>query len=360
MPASNTVRRRTVTIHDVALAAGVATSTVSRALSNPERVRASTREHVGRIASELGYLPPSAAKSKSLAAAAEAGLARARRSGTPADGLGVVALLVPDIGNPFLTEIIRGSQRQLAAAGYLQVLVDTEESGDVEWQTLQKLLGTVDGVVLTASRLTDEQLITVAARVPLVVLNRETPGVASTIVDTPTGFEALVEHLVSLGHRSLLYVSGPAESWSNTRRLAAVQRAGERLGVDVAVTRPFRPTRESGVAAADTAINSGATACIAYNDLLAIGILGRLAERGVAVPAEMSVVGCDDIFGTDFCSPALTTIAAPIEQAGRAAVSLLLGLFDPSAAPRRQAVTIGTHLVIRHSTGPAPIGGHDA
>jgi LacI family transcriptional regulator len=101
-------------------------------------------------------------------------------------------------------------------------------------------------------------------------------------------------------------------------------------------------------------LNTGATACVAFNDLLAIGMLGRFAERGVSVPGDISVVGCDDIFGADFCNPPLTTITAPIEQAGRVAVSILLAQLNGTGAAGRHAATLPTHLTIRESSGPAP------
>jgi LacI family transcriptional regulator len=114
---------------------------------------------------------------------------------------------------------------------------------------------------------------------------------------------------------------------------------------------PFAPVRESGSAAADALVNSGATAAIAFNDLLAIGMLERLAERRVRVPEQLSIVGCDDIFGADFCSPPLTTIATPIEQAGRVAVTLLLGALESRAGGGRESVVLPTHLTVRSSTG---------
>jgi len=110
----------------------------------------------------------------------------------------------------------------------------------------------------------------------------------------------------------------------------------------------------SGSAAADSLLNTGATAAIAFNDLLAIGMLTRLRERGVGVPEEVSIVGCDDIFGADFCHPPLTTLTAPIERAGRMAVSMLLSrLTEGSDAAARQSVVLPTHLTVRDSTGPA-------
>ena len=113
---------------------------------------------------------------------------------------------------------------------------------------------------------------------------------------------------------------------------------------------PFAPSQLGGAAAADAAVAAGATAVIAFNDLMAIGVMRRLAERGVAVPGEVSVVGFDDVFGSDFCSPSLTTLASPAEDTGRAAVRLLL---EPAAA-RTHSIVLPTHLVIRNSTGPAP------
>jgi LacI family transcriptional regulator len=150
------------------------------------------------------------------------------------------------------------------------------------------------------------------------------------------------------------------------RRFRAVQSAGRRLGVRVDRTGAFPPSIEGGFAAADAVANaialSGATAALAYNDLMAIGLLRRLADRGLRVPGDVSVVGCDNIFGADFCQPALTTLDSPAERAGQVAVDLLLQelgrrtdvtqpAVTPDAIARRQ-VLLPAHLVIRDSTGP--------
>ncbi|QDP95606.1 LacI family transcriptional regulator [Microlunatus elymi] len=337
---------RTVTIHDVAAKAGVAASTVSRALNNPGRVNATTRERVQRIAAELNYVPSSQA--------------RALSSGRTK----TVAVLVPDITNPFYFDLIRGTQHQLKAAGYTQVLLDTEESGDQELASLERLRKTCDGVVLSASRLSDEQVIAASRIQPLVTINRNVAGVPSVLVETPIGIAQAVDHLVSLGHRKICYVSGPPTSFSNRWRWRALNeaiRSRRRPGspeVEALRVGPFSPKTVSGPAAADAVLNSGATACIAYNDLLAIGMLRRFADRKVAVPGDISIVGCDDIFGSDFCDPPLTTMTAPIEQAGRAAITMLLGLLNPTTTgqqPRqmgRRRVMLPTHLTIRSTTGP--------
>lgn len=328
---------RPATLADVAAASGVATSTVSRALSNPGRVNVVTRERIERAARELNYIPNSQA--------------RALTSGRTR----CIAVVVSDITNPFYFGIIRGTQQQLKAAGYTQLLVDTEESDELEDGMLHKLRRSFDGAILAASRLTDRRLTAVADEIPLVAINRQPRGVANVFIDTPNGIEQAVGHLVSLGHREIVYAAGPETSWSNERRWRALVKAAASYGVTSFRVGPFAPRQYAGAAAADAVINTGATACIAFNDLLAIGMLARFRERGVDVPRDLSLVGCDDIFGADFCNPPLTTLTAPIEHAGRTAVAMLLARLDDDAAPvSRQATTLPTHLTVRASTGPAP------
>lgn len=196
---------RQPTIRDVAELAGVATSTVSRALSNPGRVNHVTRERIEEAAAQLNYIPSSQAR----------GLSSGRTQ--------TVAVLVPDITNPFYFDIIRGAQHQLKAAGYTQLLVDTEESAEMEADALQKMRRSADGFILAASRLTDAQLAEAAAQQPLVTINRA-PAIAPTVViDTPSAIIQALEHLVSLGHTRICFVGGPATSWSNAKRWQAFQ-----------------------------------------------------------------------------------------------------------------------------------------
>lgn len=329
--------QRPITIHDVAARAGVATSTVSRALNKPDRVNIVTRERVQQIASELNYVPSTQA--------------RALSSGRTS----TVALLVPDITNPFYFDLIRGTQYQLKAAGFSQVLLDTEESAEMELASVERLRKTCDGVVLTASRLSDEQVIAASRMHPLVTINRNAAGVPSVLIDTPMAITQAMEHLVSLGHTKIVYVSGPPNSFSNRWRWRAINDAAGKLEIEVGRVGPFSPKTTSGAGAADAVINSSATACLAYNDLLAIGMLKRFHDRGLNIPTDLSIVGCDDIFGSDFCNPPLTTLTAPIEQAGRAAITMLLGLIHPTTATNRaRRVMMPTHLTIRASTGTAP------
>jgi LacI family transcriptional regulator, repressor for deo operon, udp, cdd, tsx, nupC, and nupG len=329
---------RPATIHDIAARCGVAASTVSRALSTPERVNIRTRERIQAAAAELKYTPNSQAKALS--------------SGRT----GAVGVLVPDITNPFYFDLIRGSQLQLKAAGYTQLLVDTEESDEVEASAMQQLRKSADGIIVAASRLTDEALLTAAGTMSVVAINRDVPGVPAVIIDTPSATSQALDHLVSLGHTKVAYIAGPATSQSSALRWTALAAAAEEGGVEVRRLGPFAPKTQSGAAAADAAVHTGATACIVFNDLLAIGMLQRLRERGVRVPEDMSIVGCDDIFGADFCNPPLTTIASPIEQAGRVAVSMLLAQLNPlQGGPSRRLAVMPTHLTIRGSTGPVRV-----
>lgn len=325
-----------VTLKDVAKVAGVATSTVSRVLSDPGRISPETTAAVMLAVRQLGY---GAGKG---------------RPGPLATKSRAVALLVPDISNPFYFGIIHGTQEQLKAAGYIQLLVDTEESADLEESALNSMISSSRGVILAASRLSTDALASAATRIPLVALNRNDADVPAVLIDPTYGIHQAIQHLVSMGHRRIAYISGPAHSWSSQWRWQVFEDAAREYGVEAVRLGPYSPKQTSGAAAADTLITSEASACVAFNDLLAIGMLRRLQNRGVKVPEDVSIVGCDDIFGADFCNPPLTTITAPIEQAARVATSMLLGRLDGDPLAVRQISQLPTYLTVRESTGPAP------
>jgi LacI family repressor for deo operon, udp, cdd, tsx, nupC, and nupG len=340
-PASAGPAQRPATISDVAAAVGVATSTVSRALSQPGRVSESMRQRVVAAAGELGYYPNPQARSLILGRTQS------------------LTLLIPDVTNPFFFGLIRGTQSQSKARGYRLLLVDTEELGGVETAYLDELHKSTDGVILAASRLTDDELAAAARRLPVVTINRDVAGVPSVIIDTPAAAVQALDHLVSLGHTSIAYLGGPATSWSSRKRARALRQAARRQGVTLELLGPFSPTRQAGAAAADAALTRNVTACLFFNDLLAIGALGRFAERGVKIPSDLSVVGCDDIFGADFCNPPLTTLTAPVEQAGRVATDMLLRSIQRRAdglPADGHHERLATYLTIRESTGPVPAG----
>jgi len=321
------------TIYDVAAAAQVATSTVSRAFSQPGRVSAETRERIQAVAAELGYRPNPHA--------------RALLSGKHH----TLAMVVSDITNPHYFDLIRGAELRARVSEYTLLLVNAEESPRVEWEQIQRLSPAVDGFVLAASRLPDENLRQVAAQRPVVLMSRELPGLASVVLDHVEGCRQIVAHLASLGHRDLLYLAGPRNSWMASTRWAALQSAADQIGLSARRIGPFTPKVSGGGAAADGAVNAGATAVVAHNDLLAIGVMQRLTQRGLRVPDDVSVVGFDDIFASDVCTPGLTTLGGAHVDVGRAAVELLLtaGVRAPDDRPR---VLLPTELVLRASTGP--------
>ncbi|MDQ4051409.1 MAG: LacI family transcriptional regulator [Actinomycetota bacterium] len=327
------------TIYDVAAAAGVATSTVSRAFSSPTRVNATTRERVLKVAAELGYRPNPHA--------------RALLSGRHH----TVAMVVSDITNPHYFELIRGAEMRARASEYTLVLVNAEESPRVEYDQIQRLVSSVDGFVLAASRLPDENLRQIAAQRPVVLMSRELPGLASVVLDHVQGCRQIVEHLASLGHRDLIYLAGPQNSWMAKTRWSALRTAAQELGIQAKRIGPFTPKVSQGGAAADGALNAGATAIVAHNDLLAIGVVQRLAQRSVRVPDDVSVVGFDNIFAANLCTPTLTTLGGVHADVGRAAVEILLEAVGPIRTKESDPpqVVLPTDLVLRQSTGFRPV-----
>ena len=158
-------------------------------------------------------------------------------------------------------------------------------------------------------------------------------------------------YLPSLGHPSLAYVRGPHGSWTDGTRFDAITAAAEEDGVDLVAVGRYHVTLANGAAAADAVVLTRATACIFFNDVLAIGALDRFRQLGVSIPDDLSVVGCDDIFGSSFSHPPLTTVTSPGESAGRAAVDMLIGRF--ATRDRSDRIDhISAHLTVRASTGP--------
>ncbi|GAB3083171.1 LacI family DNA-binding transcriptional regulator [Nocardioides zeae] len=328
--------RRRATITDVAAAAGVAASTVSRAFTRPGRVNHATQARIMEVAAELGYAPNPAAR------ALESG-----RTNT-------LALVVPDVTNPYFAGVIKGAERATATAGLTLVIADAQENPATEEQIVTRLGPAVDGFVLTASRLPDDALRRAAELNAVVLVNRAAPGLACIVSDFDTGARQIVDHLASLGHRALVYLGGPAESWSGARRWAGLRAAAQQAGMGATRFGPYTPTFASGPAAADAVLAAGATAVVAHNDILAIGVMTRLADRGVVVPDQVSVVGFDDIFGSDFCHPPLTTLAERTEDAGARAVETLVALGPAGRADRDVAPRVlPTQLVVRRSSGLA-------
>ncbi|WP_129337558.1 LacI family DNA-binding transcriptional regulator [Cellulomonas endophytica] len=329
--------RRSPTIYDVAEAAGVAASTVSRAFSRPGRVNVDTAARIHAAAAELGY------RANPLARA------------LPTGRTSMLALVVSDVTNPFFFQIIRGAEGAATEADRTLLVADVHESVAAERLALDRALPLVEGVVLGTSRLSDAAIRVVARERPTVVVNRVVAGVPSVVTDNARGARAALEHLAALGHRSVVYAAGPEASWADGMRWRTLLEAAPDLGVRVHRTDPLAPTLAGGEGATTAVLGTRATAVVAYNDLVAIGLLRGLAAAGVGVPRDVSVVGFDNIFGADFCTPALTTVAAPLSALGQHAVRTLLeGLGTRTPAGVRPAL-LPAQLVVRGSTAPARV-----
>lgn len=323
-----------VTIYDVATAAGVAPSTVSRALSNPGRVSFRTAEHVRQVAAELGYR------------------AGSRQRSSFEEPSRLLAMVVADITNPVFYGMIRGAERTARHEGYELLLVETQESRTVEQSLLERLGPVADGIILTSSRLSDAQLLAVTKKVPLVVLNRLVTQVPSVATDNLQATAKAAEHLAGLGHRRITYLAGPEASWMNGARWRGLVEAGRRFDLGVRRSGPHQPNPAGGRDAAAAWLDHPTSSVVAYNDLIAIGFIRALDEAGVDVPGEVSVVGFDNIRDSELVTPQLTTVAAPLVSLGSAAVRHLLKI---AVLPTRtdESVILPARLVVRASTGPA-------
>ena len=325
------------TIADVAAEAGVSKATVSRVFSHPEVVRPETRERVLATARDLSFRPNRIARS----------LASGRT--------GSVGLVVPDVANPYFGPVIKAVQRDARREDLTVLTADSDELDADEFSIAGTLAQQADGLILFSPRMSEDAIRELVSRRPLVVINRDIDGVPGVVISADEGMEQAVEHLVALGHRRIAYVSGPAGSFSNVARTRAVRAAARKFDVALVEFGPFEPFFASGMRAGDLVIASGATAAIAYNDLLALGVIQLLTQRGLTVGADMSIVGFDDIWLAPMIQPPLTTVHAPAPEAGSTALRWLIEMMrTPQDDLVHRQIRMSCELVVRSSTGPAP------
>ncbi|QRM29986.1 LacI family DNA-binding transcriptional regulator [Microvirga sp. VF16] len=323
-------RKEKLTIKQVAEAAGVARSSVSRAFSRPEMLSPETVRRVLEAAEKLGYVPNQTARALSTG-----------RHGN-------VALIVPDIANPFFPPLIRAAQMEADRSDFCVFLGNSDEDPKQEDKLVGRFSGQVEGLILASSRLSDERIRAHAAQRPLVLINRDVEGIPRVLIDSGSGVREAVAHLAGLGHRHIVYVAGPATSWSNKQRRLAVRKAAERSGLKVDVVAAAVASYDAGREVVAAILATGATAAIAFDDLMAQGILGGLSDRKIRVPDQFSIVGCDDVLGAA-TYPSLTTVSNRSVEAGKAALSLLLELLQ-SQPVRDIRYVLDTHLVVRNTT----------
>jgi len=313
-----------VTIRDVAHASGVHVSTVSRTFSAPHLVNAETRTRVLAAAEKLDYRPNRAARS----------LKTGRTNN--------IGLIVADLANPFFPPLIKAAQAAARRQDYHLFVADTGEDPTEEENLVLAFSKQVDGIVLCSPRLSNKALEKLSERVSFVLVNRRLRGLTTVVMDVAHGARVAMEHLLRLGHRRVALVTGPAGSWTSGEIRKAV---AEIPGLDTVVIGPNSPTEEGGIAAAAKVAEAGVTGVLAYNDLVAIGLIGGLEVLGVDVPGDVSVIGFDDSITGRLHRPKLTTVAMPASDAGRMAVDLLIQSMSATTV-------LETHLVVRDSTAP--------
>jgi DNA-binding LacI/PurR family transcriptional regulator len=203
-------------------------------------------------------------------------------------------------------------------------------------------------------RVADELFEQLTAVTPVAVINRVVEGIPAVLIPTVDGMRQAVDHLYALGHRHVVYLAG-SKSYSNTTRLDGFRAACTRLDLRCEEIDLDDSRFSAGVRAGDLVIASGASAVIAYNDEIAVGVLNRLTHRGVRVPADVSVIGFDDTGLAEMTMPLLTSVRLPATTAGAAAVRMLLDRVDGREAPAAaERLYLPTELVIRSTTAPRP------
>ncbi|MGY3565191.1 LacI family DNA-binding transcriptional regulator [Sinomonas sp. RB5] len=319
------------TIADIASAAGVSKSTVSRSFTRPDSVNAETRERVLAVAAQLGY---SAAPAK-------------------AESTGTVALYIPDISNPYYPPLVRAIQSACRRQSLSLIMVDGDDDPEADAEELERIIGRVDGAIVFAPRLDAARIHALDAVSPVVLINHVVEGLPSVILSAPEGARQAVEHLAALGHRAIAYLASWEDNYTSRVRLAAAEEAADHLGVTLRVLTHAEPTYIAGVRGADLVLAEPVTAVIAHNDLMAFGCMNRLADRAVRVGKDVSVVGFDDVWLASASRPTLTTVNTPYERGGAVALRMLT---ERIGDPDRPASTVhlSGDLVVRDSTGPAP------
>ncbi len=319
---------------EIARKLGISTSTVSRAFSRPEMVRPELRERILKMARELDYKPNP--------------IARAMVRGQ-SDFIGLV---VPDITNPFFPSIVRGAEDEARKHGLNLIVCDSDDHVAKERQYLHSLHDlTVAGVIVASASRRDAYVTELAAVFPVVVLDRGLSGspVSQVNVDNYRGSMAVVDHLAGLGHRKLLYLSGPPLISTAEDRLRGFRDECRLRDIEFAIVRAGFGV-EDGYRAMKQAesIMDGTTGVVCANDLCAFGALARLAELEIRVPGRISVTGFDDIAFARIFSPSLTTVRQPAYEMGRRAVKAILSM--RSGDVPLEPVVLPTELVVRDST----------
>jgi LacI family transcriptional regulator len=264
-----------------------------------------------------------------------------------------VAVVVPDLGNPTFHGVLRGLSRAAAQDGYHILIADSAESLAEERLLAVETRRRCDGIVLCAPRMADEDLRPLLADLkPVVLVNRDARSSITPVVaaDYRTGLVELVDLLYGYGHRSLVYLAGAPQSASNARRLEGVRDFLDDHPDTAIQVLPCGANFADGYDAAERVLGSSATGVLAFNDLVAMGLMSGLNERGVSVPGHVSVAGFDDIPFARYMTPPLTTAAVPVTELGQEAWHRMWDLLNDRRAGH--PIVFRPQIESRGSTGP--------
>ena len=326
------------TIKDVAEKAGVSAATVSYVLNDARKVRPETEQRVLWAAKELNYQPNTAARSLAVGHSS------------------IIGLIVPDMLNPFFPEIAKSFQSEAALYSMETVTMDGNNDTQRTRSLVERLLGLqAPGIAFLTSQV-DAPLKDFVAKkgIAAAYLGFGAPAqnIANIAIEQRHGIEEAVNHLLALGHRRVGFIGGPADGAFAQGRKAAFLECAAAAGFE---TRVFDSdfTVQGGYFGCSRVLGGfDATAIMTANDLMAIGALHYAYDRRIPVPGALSVVGFDNINFAQFTQPALTTVAVPRAEIGRLAFQSLWGLINESPGGDYE---VKTNLVIRQTTGPAPV-----
>ncbi len=331
-----------VTIKDVAREAGVSVGTASQALRDSPAVRETTRRRVLAVSKRLRYQPSALAR----------GLVT-RRTHT-------VGLLISDISNPFFIRAVRAVEDVAQENGYNVILCNTDEDPNKEKRYLRVLVEKrVDGIILATTAGSLQSVRDVRwRRIPLVLFDRELPRVSidTVKVDSVLGGRLATDYLLRLGHRRIAIIHGPVVRSTGAERLRgyllALRAAG--LRPEPALIREGNFKQDSGRELTRKLLDLSPrpTALFCTNNLMTVGAIQTLQEQGMRVPADLSLVGYDDMEWWTLTHPPLTTVGQPVYDLGREAMRLLLAQIEPTNRRRSQRVILKPELLTRESCGP--------
>ncbi len=329
-------------IREVAEHARVSLGTVSNVLNHPEIVAAATRQRVLAAIEELGFV--------------RNGSAHQLRAGRSRH----IGLIVLDVANPFFTEVARGVEDAANEAGYLVILCNSDDSLEKESRYLHVLEEQRAAGILITPVQNDVSYLQHLRQKEISVVLLDQPskarGLCSVAVDDVLGGELATRHLLELGHRSIAFISGPLSIRQCAERRHGMQQAIKVAGlnpdqiiVDILATAQ---SSNAGEACVEPFLNHicKPTAAFCANDLLALGIMRGLIQRGVKIPDEIALVGYDDVDFASTLSPSLTSIRQPKYQLGRAAAELLLQEVNEAEHHKHKQIMYQPELIIRAST----------